>query len=208
MESAWPTVEGSLLDDELRQRLAAFYRASDRHYHDLSHIEAMLALAGEHADLIADPGAVEAAIWFHDAILDTRAGDNEARSARLAETWLEGRAEPRRIGSVAAMIEATASHAVPPAASPALHGDIAALLDFDLAILGAPPPAFDAYEAAVRREYDWVADDAWKAGRAAVLQRFLDRPFIYATARFRDLLEAPARSNIARSLARLGSRPR
>lgn len=200
-----PTVDGSFLDEAMRERLASLYRAGDRHYHGISHIEDLLELADTHADLVADRQAMEAAIWFHDAILDTRRGDNEARSAELAREWLKGRAPGERIEAAAAMVEATASHAIPPSASTARKQDIALFLDMDLSILGAPPERFDAYEAAVRREYAWVPEEAWRKGRSEVLRRFLDRPAIYATDRFRRMLEDSARANIVRSLERLGS---
>ncbi|TIU73585.1 MAG: hypothetical protein E5W15_07330, partial [Mesorhizobium sp.] len=85
-----------LIDEALKSELAALYSAEDRHYHGLPHIEAMLALADEYRGLLDDPQAVEAAIWFHDAIYDSRAKDNEAKSAQLAEKRLAGRVDPGR----------------------------------------------------------------------------------------------------------------
>lgn len=197
------TGAGSFLDDDMRTRLAALYGAADRHYHGMSHIEDLLALAHDHADLVDDADALEAAIWFHDAILDTRRADNEALSARLAGEWLVARAAAQRVEAVIAMIEATATHVIPNHVTPSVRNDMSAFLDMDLSILGASPERFDEYEAAVRKEYSWVEDDAWRQGRALVLQRFLDRPVIYATPRFRDLYEDAARANIARSLSKL-----
>ena len=81
--------------------------------------------------------------------------------------------------------------------------DCALFLDMDLAILGSAPAAFDAYEQAVRREYDWVSEPQWIAGRRAVLAGFLARPAIYATAAFRATHEAAARRNLAEAMARL-----
>ena len=78
------------------------------------------------------------------------------------------------------------------------------LFDLEAVEWSAPDPAqFDAYEAAVRREYAWVDDPAWRSGRATVLKRFLDLPAIFKTDTFRRLFEAAARDNIARSLATL-----
>ena len=196
-----------LIDEELKNELAALYQAADRHYHGLAHIEAMLALAAEYRHLLHDPEAVEAAIWFHDAIYDSRAKDNEAKSAELAEKRLAGRVGPHRLARVAAMISATATHQLPPFRDENALDDAALLLDMDLAILGAEPAVFDAYEKAVRLEYGWVEEPMWRAGRAAVLKSFLARPRIFNTQIFRDRFEARARENLDRSLRALQSQP-
>ncbi|TPI61640.1 hypothetical protein FJ420_01740 [Mesorhizobium sp. B3-1-3] len=192
-----------LIDEALKSELAALYQAADRHYHGLAHIEAMLALASEYRHLLDDPEAVEAAIWFHDAIYDSRAKDNEAKSAELAEKRLAGRANPHRLACIAAMINATATHQLPPFRDEDALNDAALLLDMDLAILGARPAVFDAYENAVRREYGWVEEPMWRAGRAAVLKSFLARQHIFHTTEFRDRFEAQARENLGRSLQAL-----
>ncbi len=193
----------TLISDPIRTELAHAYAASDRHYHGLHHIEALLGLAEAHADAIADRDVVEAAIWFHDAIYDTRRHDNEDRSADLAAARLAGTATPDRVARIAAMIRATAGHRVPDFRDASATQDCALFLDMDLAILGAPAMDFDAYEAAVRREYEWVSEPQWRAGRRAVLAGFLARPTIYATKQFRASHEAAARRNIARAMTRL-----
>ncbi len=195
----------ALIDRALKDRLSALYRAADRHYHGLAHIEALLALAAEYRPILSDPQAVEAAIWFHDAIYDSRAKDNEARSAELARESLADRIAPARIERISAMIEATATHQVPDLGSPDANRDAALFLDMDLSILGTPAALFDAYEAAVRRDYAWVDDTAWKTGRAAVLRNFLARPHIFHTPEFGERFEAQARENMERSLERLAT---
>jgi predicted metal-dependent HD superfamily phosphohydrolase len=193
----------SLISDPVRAELRRAYAAPDRHYHGLRHIETLLGLADRHADAISDRVAVEAAIWFHDAIYDTRRNDNEERSAALASARLAGTAGDDRIARIAAMIRATAGHAVPAFADAGAAQDCALFLDMDLAILGSAPAAFEAYERAVRREYDWVSEPQWIAGRRAVVAGFLARPAIYATAAFRATHEAAARRNLADAMARL-----
>lgn len=195
--------DAPLIDAPLRDELAALYAAPDRHYHGLSHIEAMLELARIHRTELADPEAVEAAIWFHDAVYDSRAKDNEAASAALAVERLGGRIEPTRLARIAAMIEATAHHHLPDLDTEQARADAALFLDMDLAILGAAPDVFDAYEEAVRREYDWVPEPLWRSGRAGVLAGFLERQHFFHTDLFRERLEAQARANVARSIARL-----
>jgi predicted metal-dependent HD superfamily phosphohydrolase len=192
-----------LIGEGLKTELSALYRNPGRHYHGLAHIEALLALAKEYRSELADPQAIEAAVWFHDAIYDSRRSDNEMRSAALAEEKLASRVEPARLSRIVAMIEATATHALPDFGDEAATRDAAFFLDMDLSILGAPHAAFDSYEAAVRREYAWVDDKAWRAGRAAVLRKFLARPRIFHTEAFRQRFEAQSRKNIARSIAAL-----
>jgi predicted metal-dependent HD superfamily phosphohydrolase len=193
----------TLISEPLRAELVAAYSAPDRHYHDLRHIEALLGLAKTYADAIADPDAVEAAIWFHDAVYDTKREDNEERSAALAERRLAGTASEERIARVATMIRATAGHGMPDIADAATRNDCALFLDMDLAVLGGPEADFDAYEKAVRREYDWVTDAQWQSGRRAVLAGFLTRPSIYASGQFQASHEETARSNLMRAIARL-----
>jgi predicted metal-dependent HD superfamily phosphohydrolase len=193
----------SLLSDDVRSRLIAIYSGADRHYHDWHHIEALLALAKEHAREIADNAAIEAAIWFHDAVYDTAKSDNEGKSAELATELLAGVADKERLEFIAAMIRASANHRVPASMHAPAADDCALFLDMDLAILGSPAEEFAAYERAVRQEYDWVPEKQWLAGRSQVLANFLARPFIYASPQFRRSHEAAARSNLKRSLALL-----
>ncbi len=200
----------TLISEPLRAELAAAYAAPGRHYHDLHHVEALNALATACAEEIADRDAVEAAIWFHDAVYDARRHDNEERSAALAEARLAGKTGPERIARIAAMIRATAGHALPGGlfsgdlADAAARHDCALFLDMDLSILGSPEADFEAYDAAIRREYGWVSDEQWRQGRRAVLASFLARPAIYFTARFQASHEAAARRNLTRAIAQLG----
>jgi predicted metal-dependent HD superfamily phosphohydrolase len=194
-----------LIDAALKMELSALYRALERHYHGLPHIEALLALAHEYRAILADPEAIEAAIWFHDAIYDSRAKDNESRSAALAREKLAGRIDAARLDRIAAMIEATATHQLPDFSDAGATKDAALFLDMDLSVLGSPPDIFDAYERAVRQEYDWVPEPAWIAGRGEVLKNFVSRPHIFHTKEFRERFEHQARKNMERSLAMLNA---
>ncbi|MBX3189185.1 MAG: hypothetical protein KF819_19335 [Labilithrix sp.] len=180
-------------------RLRAAYDDPSRAYHTSLHVGSCLALLDDPrvASLAKDLPEVEAALWFHDAVYDTRASDNEARSAALAEEVLLGAGAPReRVERVAAHVRATKDHV-------ALTGDAALVIDVDLSILGADAETYARFEEEIRREYGWVEPAAFRAGRAAVLRRFLDRPFIYATPVLRDRFEARARENLASAIARL-----
>ena len=187
----------------IRAELERAYGTPDRHYHGLAHIEALLGLARQHAQALSDPEVVEAAIWFHDAIYDTHRHDNEAKSAELAMARLRGATDDDRLARIDAMIRATAGHQLPEFSTPEAARDGALFLDMDLSILGAAPEAFAAYEAAVRREYAWVPEPMWIAGRRKVLESFLARDAIYASPQFRASHEAAARRNLAQSLTAL-----
>ncbi|MBL7570773.1 hypothetical protein, partial [Escherichia coli] len=61
----------------LRRRYAEPHRA----YHGQAHIDALLRGLVNEARHVGNGAAVELAIWYHDAIYDPAAADNEARSA-------------------------------------------------------------------------------------------------------------------------------
>jgi predicted metal-dependent HD superfamily phosphohydrolase len=179
--------------------LAAAYSAPDRAYHNLDHVAAVLAVVDELADLTDDPAAVRLAAWYHDVVYDPRASDNEERSATLAEARLRGwGVAATTAAEVARLIRLTRTHQ-----ADADDADGHVLLDADLAVLASPPDEYDRYARAIRREYAWVADDAFRAGRAEVLRSFARRPQLYFTARMRERGEEAARANLARELAAL-----
>ena len=181
--------------------LEAAYAEPHRRYHTRRHIEQCLALLDKVPDLMDSERRVLAwAIWWHDAVYDPTATDNEARSADLAKQDLrELDATLHERDEVARLIRLTAGHAVE--AEDRL-GEI--LVSIDLAILGAPPAEYDDYAQAVRAEYAHVSDQAWRAGRPRVLQHFLDAPAIYPDPDLRARFEVQGRANLAREIAALG----
>lgn len=193
----------TLVDADMREQLRQLYNESARHYHNNSHIADLLAQLAQHHDAFADPEAAEAAIWFHDAIYDSKATDNEAQSAALAGDWLRDTADQNRLVRIVRMIEATAGHGLRDGIDADEAMDTALFLDMDLSILAAPQGRYDAYENAIRLEYGWVDETTWRERRAAFLRQFLARPFIFHTGAFRQSHEADARANMKRSLARL-----
>src|SRR5215467_1765755 len=103
----------SPISGRIRDELVRAYTAPDRHYHNLAHIEAMLDLMRWHRGALSDPTSVEAAIWFHDTVYDTRRHDNEEKSAEQAAERLAGLLSSDCIDRVVRMIRATAGHVVP-----------------------------------------------------------------------------------------------
>jgi predicted metal-dependent HD superfamily phosphohydrolase len=194
-EESWALVGRPAPVEPLR-RLVARYGERHRAYHDLRHVLACLELARTVRRELDAPAEVELALWYHDAVYEPRASDNEARSAEWAAAEL--RSLPgATLAAISELILAT-RHAVAP-----VGHDARFVVDIDLAILGADREAFDAYEAAIRSEYRWVPAPLFRRERRAILRRLLDRPALYSTPHFRALLEERARANLARSLADL-----
>lgn len=181
----------------LHVAVRARYAEPHRAYHTGEHIARTLTLLDGVRGRLHRPDEAELAVWLHDVVYEPRAADNEARSADLAAAWLaEGGADAARGERVRALILAT-RHAGPPTEHDARY-----VVDADLAILGAAPADFDRYEIQVREEYRFRSEAEWRMGRARLLRRFLDQPQLFLTPEF-AVLDAPARANLARSIARL-----
>jgi predicted metal-dependent HD superfamily phosphohydrolase len=186
---------------QLLAEITARYTEPHRAYHTLQHLDECFATLAPAAALARRLGEVEVALWFHDAIYDTRAHDNEARSADWARaSLLAAGADHETADRVHALVLATA-HRTPPA-----DRDAQLLVDVDLAILGAAETRFGEYERQIRQEYAWVPDEVFRERRARVLTSFIERPAIYSTAHFARRLEEPARANLRRSLASVAFR--
>jgi predicted metal-dependent HD superfamily phosphohydrolase len=178
--------------------LVARYSEPDRAYHTLEHIGHCLNEFEHVRHLATNPDAVELALWYHDAIYDTKAKDNEDRSAALAVEVVRNASLPDNFGqSVANLIMATKHIAN------LIDPDAQLVTDIDLSSLAASEQEFTENYGRIRQEYAWVPEDQFVAGRSAILKSFLDRPTIYYTQFFRNKYEQQARRNIARSLARL-----
>jgi predicted metal-dependent HD superfamily phosphohydrolase len=179
----------------LMRKLIAAYEQPQRKYHTLQHLAECLSLFDEYAGLADEPGETGIALWFHDAVYDVRASNNENKSAEWAEAELQQAEVAReRIERITQMILATRHDMLPRGQDQAL------LVDIDLAILGAARPRFMEYEAQIRAEYAWVPEDIFKQKRSAVLRKLLARKPLYATPELRELLEHHAKANLAYSL--------
>lgn len=169
-----------------------------RAYHTFEHIEECLATFDAAYQLADHPAEIAAAIWFHDAVYDTRASDNEEQSASLADVRLaDAGVEPSIRQRIVRLIVAT-KHTSPPGGT-----DEALLVDVDLHILAAGSERYAEYERQIRREYDWVPDEVFSQERAKILTRFLERPRIFTTDWFFDRMESAARHNLTASIQSL-----
>lgn len=180
----------------VRDGLLASWSEPHRRYHDLAHLWHVLRHVDDLAEHAADPTAVRLAAWYHDAVHDGQDEDEE-RSAQRAEHELVALA-PDLVAEVARLVRLTVRHDPAPGDR---NGEV--LCDADLAILAAPEPAYRRYAEAIRAEYAHVPADAFRAGRAAILQALLDGPTLFRTPVGRERWEAAARQNLAAELSTL-----
>jgi len=188
-----------------RAALEAAYVDPPRAYHDFGHVHEVLA----HYDEVAagpgwmQPDEVFLAVLYHDAVYAPGRKDNEARSAALAREaiarWLP--AHGIDAGRVSMLIEATARHGT--LAPDQVDREAALFLDCDMAILGAAPERFDAYDAGIAREYRGrVPSWLFAFNRRRFLKALLEAPRIFLSGFFHERLDAAARDNLRRALGR------
>jgi predicted metal-dependent HD superfamily phosphohydrolase len=179
--------------------LTARYAEAHRKYHTLQHLAECFALYDSLTTVSMNESAVELAIWYHDAVYDPRATNNEEASATLAKQVLTSAGVPEPLVDRVSELILSTRHDT----SGTSTIEEMVLLDVDLSILGAAPSRFFEYESQIRAEYCWVPEDQFRAARAGILRRFLDRTSIYQLPQVRASREECARRNLAAALARL-----
>lgn len=203
LAGAWTSLVGAgQVSDDCWAGLIGRWSEPHRRYHGMGHLTAVLLFVDEFAQHADDPDAVRLAAWFHDAIYDPRATDNEERSAALAGKELAALGQPgERIDEVARLVRLTISH---DPANGDRNGEL--LNDADLLVLAGPWEAYVAYLNAIREEFSHVSDADFRAGREAVLGALLERPRLYRLDQLRSLEEA-GRRNMTAELSLLRSHP-
>jgi predicted metal-dependent HD superfamily phosphohydrolase len=196
----WARLGVAVSDPTVLERLMACYSEPHRKYHTVRHLDECFVKLEELRTEAHHPEEVELALWFHDAVYDTKRQDNEARSAE----WARATARVANLPTVVAdrihsLVMATCHDAVPN------EPDEKVLVDVDLSILGEAPDRFDEYEDQVREEYSWVPDVVFWTKRREILRGFLARASIFNTREFVEAYEARARANLERSIKRLGA---
>jgi predicted metal-dependent HD superfamily phosphohydrolase len=177
-------------------QLISAYCESQRHYHNLRHLEACFFHFEQVKGWLIAPAEVLLALWFHDAVYQPHSTKNELHSALWLRDVLEnGDRPPAQIERICGHVLATQNHCA------GEDLDRQFLLDIDLAILGSATDAFFQFDAKIRREYLWVPAETYHQQRLAVLTTFLERPHIYQTPYFRDKYESQARQNLTQAIA-------
>ncbi|GEP46047.1 HD domain-containing protein [Brevifollis gellanilyticus] len=170
-------------------KLITAYQEPQRAYHTLQHLnECLLAFDEAKAcGLMQKPDLIEMALWFHDAVYDPQASDNETLSAQMAVEAL-GDSETSR--EISRLIMLTKSH------QPGEGPDDAWIIDIDLTIFAQSPERVQEYEQQIRQEYAWVPEPVYREKRPEILTSFLSREHIYLTPWAQDRYEAKARENL------------
>lgn len=187
--------------------LAAAYSVPERAYHNIEHVREVVG----HYGVVAagegwlQPAEVYLAVLYHDAIYRPGARDNEALSAELATRhiarWLPGAGVD--LARVGGLIRLTARHgdlSVSDFADDPALVDTCHFLDCDMAILGAEPAAFQAYDRAIAAEYRDVMP-AWlfRLRRRKFLKQLLARDRIFLSDAFHRRLDTQARANLCQA---------
>lgn len=191
------------LPAEALAALETAYATPPRAYHDFAHVRAVL----RHYDTVAagpgwrQPKEAWLAVLYHDAVYEPGRRDNEERSAQLAVEHI-GRWWPGQgidTARVSELIRLTARHAQLDPSD--VDEDAALFLDCDMAILGAPPAEFDAYDRAVAAEYRGHVP-AWlfRLNRRRFLKGLLARERIFLSDWFHERYDAQARINLRRAV--------
>jgi predicted metal-dependent HD superfamily phosphohydrolase len=186
------------------------YNGAGRYYHNETHLKDVLEkldwakealekssevkhLSSPEKQKLFD--TIELALWYHDVVYDGKAKDNEERSRDLFLQHAEksGIADDVK-KEVAGLIDLTKHHKN----AKSLPERI--LTDCDLAILGASPAAFAAYDDGIRKEYAHVPAPVYKNARRSVLKGFLDQPRLFKTEAFHQAYDAPARANLGKAV--------
>jgi predicted metal-dependent HD superfamily phosphohydrolase len=199
-KAVWQHLNAQIVPQDVLEELRKAYSSATRFYHNLVHIKDCLSIFDETKFLAARVAEVELAIWFHDAVYDTRRSDNEQRSAEWARSVvLQAGVGGEVAERVSALILATRHD------REVTDMDAQLMVDIDLSILGREPEVFWQYEENIRKEYAWVSERLFREKRKEILCGFLDREHIYYHETYREMFEEQARANLKQAVTRLSN---
>lgn len=181
--------------EKVFDRFVECYSEPHRHYHVLDHPAHCWIELEQYKGVIDNLEAIQFVIMGHDSIYDTRRDDNEEMSTLLSAQIVQKARMPFAFQKDVQRLTMVTNHKTIPR-----ELDEKILVDVDLSIFGQPPKVFNQYEKQIRKEYAWVPEKDYIAGRTDVLINFLKRPSIFSTKFFYDKYEEQARLNLRRSL--------
>jgi predicted metal-dependent HD superfamily phosphohydrolase len=193
--SSPPSPSGAAVYDDLCARL----EEPARKFHNIGHIDDCLRRFDEVRRHLADPDAVEVALWFHDAVYVPGDATNERRSAALFLSHAAG-AAPLFRRRVSALILTTRRNRTP------RDNDCRFIDDIDLAGFGSPWEEFMYNGDLLRREFASQSDADYYRGLGSFLTSLRRRPRLFRTDWFAKRYEAQAQRNLVRLLDDIGAR--
>lgn len=183
------------LDERMWIEVKSAYSQSGRHYHNLVHLDNLVAELLPVRNQIEDWQTIIFSIAYHDIVYNTLKQDNEEKSAdhavkRLTELQLpiDKKEKCRQ------QILCTKGHQVSD------DQDTNYFTDADLAILGHDTNKYLDYAKKIRKEYKFYPDLLYNPGRRKVLNSFLGMKAIFKTKHFGERYEEQARINLSREL--------
>ncbi|MFV0406588.1 MAG: DUF4031 domain-containing protein [Propioniciclava sp.] len=186
-----------LAPETVRDNLLTRWQEPHRRYHDVRHLHQTITAAdslGPHDPLVS------LALWFHDAVYEGEAGNDEEASAVLAGELLTEHLPASEVAEVQRLVRLTATH---DPESGDLRG--ARVIDADLSILAVSEARYHVYARDVRRDYADVPEDTFVTGRTMVVQGLLDHPQLYSTDTALRTWEESARRNLTAELNQLAT---
>lgn len=176
------------------------YKSSYRHYHNLSHLDAMLSELDPHKSSFENWDVIIFAIAYHDIVYNVLKSNNEERSADVAVHSLSKTSLSKpAISFCKQLILATKRHEA--------HDQQTDLFpDADLSILGSDELTYEEYSRQIRREYRIYPDLIYNPGRKKVLTHFLEMDRIFKTESFFENYESAARRNLQTELNTLAGK--
>jgi predicted metal-dependent HD superfamily phosphohydrolase len=167
------------------------YNAKGRYYHNLVHLENLLAQLSVVQAHIKDWNTLLFSLFYHDIIYEVLKSDNEEKSAALAVARMGELSLPESSAERCRhQILATKKH------QNDSDSDTNYFTDADLSVLGQEWDIYWEYAQNVRKEYAIYPDLLYKPGRKKVLKHFLDKPRIYHTPHFFEKYEEQAKANL------------
>ena len=190
--------DNASLIDELWAEIESNYSGKKRYYHNLSHLENLLAQLIKVKDQIKQWDTILFTLYYHDAVYKAIKSNNEEASAILADKRMKQISVPTEIiNSCKAQILATKKH------QENSDTDTNYFTDVDLSVLGQDWERYSQYYQQVRKEYSIYPDIMYNPGRKKVLQHFLDMNRIFKTEFFYSAFENQAKQNLKKELSLL-----
>ena len=181
---------------DLHHRLVLAYSEPHRVYHTLTHIKSCFKIFQDVVHLAKNADALALAIWFHDAVYDIGAKDNEQRSADWFLKESEGLFDDSLRDLVSSHIMATMH-----CGEEIKSHDSQIIVDIDLFSFGKPWPEFLRDSEDVRAEKADISDREFYPKQCGFQKFLLEQPRFFQSDYFYRHYEKQARQNLTRFMA-------